>query len=190
MKTKPFDVTLALVSAALAPTQELLRAEYQRQLTEQANRVLRELEEDGWDAQKRYAFPTGTYSRRQYVEGRARYELMTRLTDGQKASRSFFDPNLRKPKTDIAERIAEQAAKLAKDALEGYCLKLAGKITALLDDGATVKAVTYEGGLDPWGYSHVVVDASDRPQRWRTRMIINVSCLGKLFNQWPTRLIP
>ncbi len=97
------------------------------------------------------------------------------------------DPNIRTPKPDNAEKIAEQAAKMAKDALAGFCEKLAGKIDAT---GIAAVTVKYFGGINPWGWTHVLVNGDLTPnQIWRTKMIVNISCLGKVFNQWPTRQV-
>ena len=41
-----------------------------------------------------------------------------------------------------------------------------------------------------WGYSILTVTFEDnRQEKWRTQQIVNVSKLGKLFNQWPSRKI-
>lgn len=178
--------TLALVTKALAHTEEILRAEYERQLVAQKNTVLKELAEDGWDARKRYGFPYGSQSKREYMMQRARYSLCQELTESaERFPRGGMNaPDPRKPKADNWGRLAEKAEKLAKDALEGYCMKLAMKIDAT---GIAALKLTYEGGLDPWGWSYLKVN--DDEQTWKTQMIVNVSCLGKVFNQWPTRLM-
>lgn len=44
------------------------------------------------------------------------------------------------------------------------------------------------GGV--WFQSELdVVTVAGERQTWRTKMIFNVSCLGKVFNQWPTRQV-
>lgn len=176
--------TLELLKAALAPTEEILRNEYARQLTAQMDKVLTELAEDGWDACKRYDYPSSSMSRVAYVAQVARYNLCNALTKGAKPSRGMHEPNIRVVKEGNFERIAKQAAEMARAALEGFAHKLAGKIDAT---GIVATEVKYSGGLNPWGFNHVYVNGNE--QVWRTKMIINVSCLGKLFNQWPTRLV-
>ena len=189
MKTANWNV-LAPLETALAPTEEILRKEYQRQLLAQRDHVLEELAADGWDANKRYDYPYGGMSRLQYAQQKARYNLCEKYTSAVKGCRSMREPNIRVPRKDNAARIAKQAAEMANAALEGYCIKLAWKIQAVAEEThSTVTAIAYRGGLDPWGWSFVDVTTDKGKQCWKTQMIINVSCLGKLFNQWPTRLL-
>lgn len=178
------QTTFALLQSALVPTESLLRVEYARQLTAQCDKILAELAEDGWDAEKRYGYPSSNMSRLNYCSQKRRYELCHQYTEGTQVSRSFCDPDIRRPRADNAARIAKQADEMAHAALEGYCAKLARKIEAT---GVEVVSIKYVGGLNPWGWTHVLVNGGE--QIWRTKMIINVSCLGKLFNQWPTRQV-
>ena len=177
--------TFASLKTALAHMEAILRDEYRRQLRVQCDKVLTELREDGWDADKRYGYPRSTCGRSAYAEQKRRYEMANLYTVATAHSRSMRDPDLRTPRADNDVRIDAQAAKLAADAIEGFCHKLAGKIDAAAN-GQPIESIAYQGGLDPWGWSYVIVNGT---QRWQTRMIVNVSCLGKLFNQWPTRLV-
>lgn len=186
--------TLQLVTTALAGTEEMLRKEYDKQLTAQCDLMLAELAEDGWDAHKRFGYPYGAMSRLAYFEQQRRYNLCSKYTHFTgNGSRGMHDPDMRAANADNAEVIAKAAAKMAKDALEGFCHKLTGKIEKTIDMHEDVHSVRYEGGLDPWGWSYIHVDVRSsldkRKQIWQTKMIINVSCKGKLFNQWPTRQV-
>lgn len=179
--------TLEIVTAALAPTEALLRAEYNRQLLERMHKVLAELAEDGMDAEKRFAYPHGAMSKKAYREQERRYSLCSAYTRSTTVSRSMHDPDIRVAKPDNVERIAEQAAKMAKDALESFCVKLAGKIDLT---GIAAVSAKYIGGTNPWGWTHLLVNPDKTTEQiWRTKMIINISVHGKLFNQWPTRLV-
>jgi hypothetical protein len=43
---------------------------------------------------------------------------------------------------------------------------------------------------DPWNYSTLVVETKNKGRQvWTTKIIVNVSKYGKLFNQWPTRKV-
>jgi hypothetical protein len=183
-KNTTLTETYKLVFAALAPTETRLRNEFKRQLISQTDRVLAMLAEDGWDAEKRFSYPTGSMSREAYRRAQALYELVHACTTGTKSCRAWKDPDIRVEKPDTFATIAKQAARMARAALEGYCHKLAAKID---DTGIACGKVEYAGGTDPWGFSHVIINSGE--QRWRTRMIVNVSVYGKPFNQWPTRLI-
>ena len=58
-----------------------------------------------------------------------------------------------------------------------------GKLTKKVGDVVSAKV---EGAL--WQGSRLTVTKADGSiERWNTQQIINVSVLGKLFNQWPTR---
>lgn len=58
--------------------------------------------------------------------------------------------------------------------------KLIGKIGPVTS--ATIK------GNHVWGHSVLTITNPDAVvEHWKTRQIVNVSKLGKLFNQWPTR---
>ena len=185
-----------LLKQALAPTESILCAEYHRQLHAQLNELLKELAEDGWDAHKRFAFPHGNQSRTDYQIQRSRYELMIHYTeqDGDPyACRGMHDPDIRKEKPGNRLRIFIKADEMAVAALEGFCWKLTGKIDdeMVASTGRNgIQSISYIGGTDPWGWSFIRVHFVNKTcQNWRTRMIINCSCLGKLFNQWPTRLM-
>jgi hypothetical protein len=180
---EPTTKTLALVTAALAPTEAILRNEFERQLAERVVKMMDELKLDGWDAQKRYAYPHGTMSRVAYLAQVARYNLCNKYTNTEGGSYNPRGPRIVSPKA-WSEMVAKEAAEMAKVALEGYCAKLSAKIDAT---GIKASKVEYKGGLNPWGVSSIWVNSV--AQEWHTKMIVNISCLGKLFNQWPTRLV-
>jgi hypothetical protein len=63
-----------------------------------------------------------------------------------------------------------------------FIQKLEGKVgahTAAALDGSHV-----------WGFSILTVTKADGTvEKWKTEQIINVSVLGKVFNQWPSRKV-
>lgn len=72
---------------------------------------------------------------------------------------------------------------LAADQYEGFVYKLVEKI----GDHASAGLVPMQG---VWTHSILTVTKKDgTSQQWETKRIINRSCLGKLFFQWPTRLM-
>jgi hypothetical protein len=45
-------------------------------------------------------------------------------------------------------------------------------------------------GSHVWGYSYLTITrASGSKECWKTQQILNVSVLGTVFNQWPTRKV-
>lgn len=171
------SATEKLVIAALAHTEALLAAEYLRLLTVQFDTFATQLEADGWDAEKSFAYPSSSYSddahqirwgsRAEYHQALARRDYCQAHSKSDKAKqpfcRSFKDPDFRViDRAEEARKIKVLADKTAKAALAGFCTKLAGKIDATLASLEDVTAVKYEGGLDPWGWSfvHVTIDDS------------------------------
>ncbi|MGL6228619.1 MAG: hypothetical protein ACRC3J_05325 [Culicoidibacterales bacterium] len=80
--------------------------------------------------------------------------------------------------SESSDWIYDDVAKCASVSFDAYVAKLESKVgecdTAVLD-----------GSL--WHGSVLTVTKNDVVEKWKTQMIINVSSLGKLFNQFPTR---
>ena len=92
----------------------------------------------------------------------------------------------RTPRTDLSARIAKRAKEEAAEIVASFAAKLAGKVDGD-SNGASVVSATVSS-VDLWSHSLLEVRLSDgSAQSWYTQMIINRSCLGKFFNQWPTR---
>lgn len=84
-----------------------------------------------------------------------------------------------------AEKVEEEVAKTRRAAgaeFDAFVYKLNAKI-----NDVTVKA-SITG--NPWIGSHLIVETKNKgTQLWHTQIIVNRSKLGKLFNQFPTRLV-
>ena len=76
-------------------------------------------------------------------------------------------------------RLIDNAVKEAELNYLDYITKLENKI------GVTVKTATLVGNL--WSGSILTVATTEGTQRWNTKIIINQSKYGKLFNQFPSR---
>lgn len=88
---------------------------------------------------------------------------------------------------DIDEVLKREAQRVAEDTVAAFCAKLAGKVDREKAEGAVVIGVA-STTIDRWSSGTTVVRLSDgSEQEWHTKVILNQSCLGKLFNQWPTR---
>lgn len=120
-------------------------------------------------------------SRRMYLEKRAYRGLARQVCLIERRScRSPGDPEqvIGINEEGIA-RLVQQAADATALSFDGYVAKLTAKVG--MCDAASV-----EGNL--WYRSVLTVAKGDRQERWFTQQIVNVSVLGNLFNQWPTRL--
>jgi hypothetical protein len=81
------------------------------------------------------------------------------------------------------DRHVAQAKEAAAISYDRYVTKLEKKI------GDVIEAVLSPIG-DVWQFSILTVTLPDgTKQSWKTQMILNHSSLGRLFNQWPTRLM-
>lgn len=81
-----------------------------------------------------------------------------------------------------SEEYSDREARAAGDSYDAWVYKLVQKI------GKPVTQADVTG--DPWTGSTISVTTNDgEQQRWDTKMIINRSKLGKMFNQFPTRRV-
>ncbi len=107
--------------------------------------------------------------------------------------RRFTKYELRFPMSaeEVEVEITKSATIQAKDALISYGHKLSDKTREHFGEKAeSIKAATYSGSRNPWSYSLIQITFNDGTTgTLSTQMIINVSPLGKLFNQFPTRLV-
>ena len=115
----------------------------------------------------------------------------TLTREGRQAStllRHIYASNiyLRTPRPDLSARIAKRAKEEAAEIVASFAAKLAGKVDGDAN-GASVVSATISS-VDLWSHSLLEVRLSDgSAQSWYTQMTIDRSCLGKFFNQWPTR---
>lgn len=76
-------------------------------------------------------------------------------------------------------RLVEETEQDAAASFDAYVAKLSAKVGEC--DAASVVGALWQG-------STLTVTKGATIERWTTKQILNVSCLGKVFNQWPTRL--
>lgn len=188
--------TLKLITAALAPSEEILFKAWLDLLMSRYNKLVQELAEDDFNATKRYGYPSsGSMNRYDYLAQQERYNFCRQHTTTD-TSRPVVMPagtKVRDMPNYVAFNHAESKAKLtreakenAKAAIEAFCLKMEFKVDQARIAGDTVTDVSYNGGLDPWNFSYITVNTLLSKQVWKTKMILNTSVLGKVFNQWPT----
>lgn len=134
------------------------------------------------DAQIAAPFPRSTVSRADYQKAYSKYLTLRSITANASPScRSPRDPEPRvRSEAKEAEFIAEAREQAAASYI-GYVRKLVTKVGAC--DAAELV------GNYVWSLSILNVTKGATVERWKTQQIINVSKLGKVFNQWPTRLL-
>jgi hypothetical protein len=129
---------------------------------------------------ERFPRPSGFVSRRAYMEQQAARRFAFSCLSVKADDHTMKSPErvVGRNETGIARLIEETAAAAAAD-FDAYVAKLSAKVGEC--DAASVVGALWEG-------STLSVTKGATVEQWKTRQIINVSCLGKLFNQWPTRL--
>lgn len=128
------------------------------------------------------AYPKSNIGRAAYQKQQAVYSMSRRLLEcAQKENFRDKTELAISIRHDAIDRLVTQAGEDAAAQFDAYVFKLTEKV------GECVSA-TVDGKL--WNYSVLTVTKADGTvERWKTQQILNVSVLGKLFNQWPTRLM-
>lgn len=172
------------IEAAVAPLKEeaVERAKQFAQRT--INNVRANMDAAGWDLNVAAPRPHPRMSRRDYNMRMATHNLYRSLTEPTKPYLRAGDSNIRTSDPVAEIRFIDDAAKDAASQYDSFVNKLVQKIGAVKYASLT--------GSHVWGYSILTV-TKDCPsltvERWKTQQITNVSSLGKVFNQWPTRKV-
>ena len=95
------------------------------------------------------------------------------IVDSGKPASTFTTIN----DSDVAALLLKVAIETASS-FDAYVEKLISKI-------GDCDSAELTGHL--WTHSVLTIVKGSNTEQWKTQMIINVSCLGKLFNQFPTR---
>jgi hypothetical protein len=131
-------------------------------------------------------FPSSTNeSSKSWSEKKAYYDLVRRCTkcNWPSASKSSKEPDLGKMDFDVSFAFVEAARKDASFQYDAFIAKLTEKA------GEGVVSAELIGN-HVWGYSILkVTKDTGLVDLWKTQMIINVSKLGNVFNQFPTRKV-
>ena len=145
--------------------------------------MIKTLEKNNWDLDKIAPYPkSSAISPSNYrfaISIRRHYEQYFQSTQG---SRRISEPNIVALKQNAFDKVISEATKKSNASFDSYINKLSIKINS------PVKSANLEGNL--WQHSFLKVILEDNTiQIWKTQMIINSSVYGKLFNQFPTRLM-
>lgn len=174
----------ANIAAAVEPQRAEMVARTRAAAEKHYARLLLKLEAAGFNLDVAAPAPNGNMSRAQYKQAAALRIQLVSITERtpKQPSYSFKEPHMCKVlPARVAKRIQE-AEDQAHVQFDAYIYKLSDKI------GETRSASLNDSYI--WNGSVLTVDSVERgPEKWGTQMILNVSVLGTLFNQWPTRLI-
>lgn len=138
------------------------------------------LMEHGMNIDAAFPRPKHTMSRRDYVATQNLRSSAARLVRNlPKQSYRPDEPTIVVMDADNISRFFDSVYRDAAAQFDDYVAKLESKV------GKADEAVIDDSPL--WNGSVLTVRVAGEIQRWKTKMIVNVSCLGKLFNQFPTR---
>ena len=140
-----------------------------------------ELEAVGWNADAVAPAPHGRMDRATYKQAQARRAFVMSITVSATPTIRHGDPHVRLASEDAAARFVASCVADAAASFDAFVAKLQQKV----GDHSAARMVV-DGS---WSYSVVEVETPAGTQRWKTQQIINVSGLGTVFNQWPTRLM-
>jgi hypothetical protein len=167
---------------AVAPLKNDAIARAEEEANKMVAHIAKKLEEAGWDLDVAAPYPKSAWSvsREQYILQVSKHKLYGSVVKHRASSRRFSDPDFVDMHQPYIDRFIEQAKKDAAFQYDAFVAKLVKKI------GETTEATLT--GNHVWGHSilHVIL-VDGTKQNWKTQQIVNVSKLGKLFNQWPTR---
>lgn len=176
------EMTMNVIEQAVAP----LKSKAMDAAEQYARRViawyLEKLAAANWDAQVAFPRPRSfKMSRNEYHKAQAQRQVMMLVTESAGYSSRIDGPEMRKQSDAAEARFIEMARIDARLNYDAYVAKLVSKIGEA--DSAELS------GDALWTYSVLKVAKGDKIERWKTRQILNVSKLGKVFNQFPTRLM-
>lgn len=147
-----------------------------------------ELEAANWDLRAVAPEPSARMSRSEYKIAERKRKLFLGLVNLRKDNDTSIRRNNMPPQycdwsVTGAVAFVEEAKLETAMQFDGYVEKLTSKIGQVQDAQITVNR-----GV--WGESVLTVTKHDGSvERWKTQQIYNISSLGKVFPQWPTRKI-
>ena len=169
-----------IILAAVEPLRADAIARAEQRARNWAARIEAELEAAGGDLNVYAPYPRSTDG--DYKQRLARRKAIEAIvTHKEVVSRRISDPEIVSINAARVERIVAFAREDASASFDAYAAKLAGKVGEIRS-ASICGASLWDGSL------LTVENEAGAIQRWHTQQIVNCSVLGKVFNQWPTRL--
>lgn len=195
---KPYDESNPIYAAVAPLKNEAVQkaAKYADEVV--ITSVLANLVKHDMDLTKAAPYPEPTMRRAQYIAAKMKHDLYRRLTNANaddarmKALKPWEvgrrgSPDIRTRSLEAEAAYIDAAKRDAAAQYDAFVAKLVLKCGQC--DRASLK------GNHVWGYSFLTVERFDAASNtltrevWKTQQIVNVSKLGKVFNQWPTRKV-
>lgn len=170
------------VGLAVFPLKSAAVDRAERLARQKVANVMAELAANGWDLLACAPYPARNAPNRDAAL--AKWQLFRSLVRHLKSVRSFMDTtDIVEPSEGAIERYVALNCQSAADQYDSFVIKLVSKIGEGVVDAKLA-------GDHVWAESTLTVNKADGSvEFWRTQQIVNVSKLGLLFNQWPTRKV-
>lgn len=178
-----FAIDREPIELAVAPLKDAAIERAEKDSQALIERCRQQLAEGGYDLKVVAPYPSsrggGTFA---YYQSLARYQTFSAITKWRKGSYSMGEPHYADINDAMCAEFITRRKREAAEQYDEFVAKLIGKI------GHVTKAEL--DGNHVWSHSILTVTKLDGSvERWKTQQIVNVSKLGKYFNQWPTRKI-
>lgn len=176
------------IALAVAPLKQDAIERAEKEALVLIERCTKQLEEKDFDINVVAPYPRyGTYcSTADYHYKASRHVLFMKLVSYRDKSpcRRFKDKE-----PEYVDICPEKVAKFIQESKEDAAIQydaFVGKLVAKIGEVTEASLL----GNHVWSFSILTVTKEDGSlEKWKTQMIVNVSKLGKLFNQWPTRKV-
>lgn len=171
------------IKEAVSPLKQAAEDRARSAITALIETTLADFAAAGNDLNAFAPYPNSGIGRKEYMIRLQRRKFVESITSSFKSSLRFGEPYIRVPSTEGCERVINNTIEAAVAAYDAYVAKLESKIGAVTEANlSTIGGVWYDSKL-------TVVKLDNTTETWSTKCILNTSSLGKVFNQWPTRLL-
>jgi hypothetical protein len=167
------------IEAAIGPLKSQAMERAEKDAKALIERVLTDLEKNGWNLDLAAPRPNSRMSRIEYKTKASINNLYALITASDWVTRRMNEPDMRKRSEKNEVKFVQNAVELAAAQYDAFVRKLVSKI------GPCDNAILT--GSHVWGYSILTVNKGLLTERWQTQQIVNQSKLGTIFNQWPSR---
>lgn len=175
------------VAIAVEPQRKEALARAEKDAKGMIEKVAEKLAACNWDREIAAPYPPNNIDRMSFTMKYGYYQMVRRLTK-QKADANGFTHSRRPHDPDPCVMDSNGKAKFIKDAIENADASYTAFICKLVKKIGACDAAVLTGS-HVWGYSILKVDKGEKVENWKTQQIVNISKLGTVFNQWPSRIV-
>ena len=169
------------IELAVMPLKVVAIERAEKEAKELIIRCTKILKDNGFDLNKVAPYPSYKLNRNDYDIASSRYKLF-RMFTRTRPYRKMNEPEICVIDVNLIKKFIELSKEDASAQYDAFVAKLICKIGKVSEAKLT--------GNHVWSFSILTVTKADGTvENWKTQMIVNVSKLGKLFNQWPTRKV-